>query len=100
MHGRCSTELSERLSSLITPTGVTTNAHMFTIQFRKPRTEEFKRDFVYRKSKKWNSLNKLNFPVAYNMKKFKAAVNLYLKDRALGTEAQTTGLVFPITVAG
>ena len=35
------------------------------------------------------TLNKLNFPVAYNMKEFKAAVNLYLKDCALGTEAQT-----------
>ena len=25
----------------------------------------------------------------YNMKEFKAAVNLYLKDRALGAEVQT-----------
>ena len=72
MHGRCFTELSERLPPLTIPTRVTrgtTNAH--------------------RTSKKWNSLNELNFPVAYNMKKLKAAANLYLKDRALGIEAQT-----------
>ena len=92
MHGRCSTELSERIPSLIAPTRVTrgtTNAHRFTVQLPKPRTEEFKRDFIYRTSKKWNSLKKLKFPLAYDMKNFKAAVNLYTKDRALGAEAQT-----------
>ena len=76
MHGRCSTELSERLPSLTAPTRVTrgtTNAqaHLFTVQLPKPRTEEFKRDFIYGTSKNWNSLKKLNFPVAYNMKEFK-----------------------------
>ena len=29
------------------------------VQLRKPRTEKFKRDFIFRTSKKWNSLNKL-----------------------------------------
>ena len=92
MHGRCSTELSERIPSLITPTRVTrgtTNAHRFTVQLPKPRTEEFKREFIYRTSKKWHSLKKLKFPLVYDMKNFKAAVNLYIKDRTLGAEAQT-----------
>ena len=92
MHGRCSTELSERWPSLIIPTRATrgsTYAHRFTVKLPKPRTEEIKRNFIYRTSKKWNSLKNFKFPEHYNMKEFKAAVNLYLKDRALGAEAQT-----------
>ena len=59
------------------------------MQLPKPRTEEFKCDFIYRTSKKWNSLNKLNFSLVYDMKKFKAVVNLYMKDHVLGAEDQT-----------
>ena len=89
MHARCSTELSERWPSLIIPTRATrgsTFAHRFTVKLPKPRTEEIKRNFIYRTSKKWNSLKNFKFPEHYNMKKFKAAVNLYLKDRTLGAD--------------
>ena len=92
VHGRCSAELSEKIPPFVTPGRVTrgtTNAHRFTVKLPKPRTEEVKREFIYRTSTKWNSLIKFKFPEEYNLNKFKAAINPYLKDRALGAEAST-----------
>jgi len=92
VHGKCSAELKETIPPFVTPERVTrgtVNAHRFTVKLPKPRTEEAKREFIYRTSKKWNSLTGFRLPFVYKMDKFKAAINLYLKDRALGAGALT-----------
>jgi hypothetical protein len=75
IHGKCSAELLEKIPPFVTPGRVTrgtTNAHRFTVKLPKPRTEETKREFLYRTSMKWNSLKGFKFPLDYQMTKFKA----------------------------